>query len=222
MKLNSKLRLTSIALGTLALSSVAPAKIEKPAAEKDCPMNATLPPRETSVHAPFNSASARIAPHRPRHVLVIDDDTTTRQITALFLARSGYLVDTAEDGERGWDALRSAPYNLLVTDNDMPRLTGMKLVERLRSAGLTLPVIIASGSVELGEAENYPWLALAAVLHKPFSFSDLISAALRAAPIAPDSGEGSVHCLEPQRDNSIHFPFPAHTNAHPEGFAQTA
>ena len=185
-------------------------------------MNTFLPLRETSVHAPFNRASARIAPHRPRHVLMLDDDTATRQITALFLARSGYLVDTAEDGEAGWDALRTAHYDLLVTDNDMPRLTGMQLVERLRSAGLTLPVIVASGSVDLHEAHDYPQLALAAVLHKPFSFSDLISAALRAAPIAPDAGEGSVHCLEPQRDNSIPFPFPAHTNARPGIFAQTA
>lgn len=185
-------------------------------------MNTFLPLRETSVHAPSNRASARIAPFRSRHVLVLDDDTATRRITALFLARSGYLVDTAEDGELGWDALCATQYDLLVTDNDMPRLTGIKLVVRLRSTGLTLPVIIASGSVELREAHDYPQLALVAILHKPFSFSDLISAALRAAPIAPDAGEGSVHCLEPQRDNSIPFPFPAHTNARPGVFAQTA
>ena len=185
-------------------------------------MNAHLPLRETSVHAPSNRESARIAPDRPRRVLVLDDDTATRQISALFLARSGYLVDTAEDGEAGWDALRSTRYDLLVTDNDMPRLTGMQLVERLRSVGLTLPVIVASGSVDLHEAHDYPQLALTAVLHKPFSYSDLISAALRAVPIAPDAGEGSVHCLEPQRDNSIPFPFPAHTNARPGVFAQTA
>lgn len=185
-------------------------------------MNTFLPHRTNSVHAPFNGASACPAPSRSQHVLVLDDDTATRRITALFLARSGYVVDTDEDGERGWDALCSAHYDLLVTDNDMPHLTGMELVERLRFAGLDLPVIIASGSLELREAQDYPQLALAAVLHKPFSFSDLISAALRAAPIAPDAGEGSVHCLEPQRDNSIPFPFPAHTNARPGVFAQTA
>lgn len=184
-------------------------------------MNAFLTHRTDLVHSPLYCASARLASNHPQHVLVLDDDIATRRITALFLARSGYAVDTADDGEQGWDALQSTPYHLLVTDNDMPHLTGMKLVERLRFAGLTLPVIVASGSLELREAQDYPQLALAAVLHKPFSFSDLISAALRAAPIAPHTGEGSVHCLERQRDNSIHCPFPAHNNESPGVFAQT-
>ncbi len=185
-------------------------------------MNTFLPHRTNSVHAPFNGASAPFAPNRSSHVLVVDDDTVTRRITALFLARSGYVVDTAEDGEQGWDALCSAHYALLVTDNDMPHLTGMKLVERLRFAGLALPVIVASGSLELREAQDYPQLALTAVLHKPFSFSDLISAALRAAPISPDAGEGALNHLEPQRDNSIHCPFPAQTNARRGVLAHTA
>lgn len=153
---------------------------------------------------------------------MLDDDTVTRRITALFLARSGYMVDTAEDGEAGWDALCSMPYDLLVTDNDMPHLTGLHLAERARRAGLTLPIIVASGSFELREAHDYPHLALAAVLHKPFSFSDLTSAALRAAPIPPDAGEGSIHCLELQRDDSDQFPFPEHINARPAVSGQTA
>ncbi len=185
-------------------------------------MNAFLPLRETPVQLPFPAASARSAPARVRRVLVLDDDPFTRRFTALLLARAGYVVDTAEDGEAGWDALCATPYDLLVTDNDMPRLSGMRLIERLRFAGLTLPVIIASGLMELGEAHDFPWLALAAILHKPFSYSDLISAARRAVPIAPDAGEGSVHCLEPQRDDAIHFPFPARTDARPGVLAENA
>ena len=185
-------------------------------------MNAFLPLVETPVRPHFGPAAAPVVPERTKRVLVLDDDMMSRRFVALMLARAGYAVDTAEDGEQGWDALRAAPYDLLVTDNDMPRLTGLQLVECLRAGGSTLPVIIASGSMELGEAQDYPWLKLAAVLHKPFSFTDLIAAARRAVPIAPDAGEGSVHYLEPQRDFTVHFPFPARTDARPGVFAETA
>ena len=185
-------------------------------------MNAFLPRLETPLRPHFNPAAEPVVPGRTKRVLVVDDDMMSRRFVALMLAHAGYAIDTAEDGEQGWDALRSTHYDLLVTDNDMPHLTGLQLVERLRAGGSTLPIIIASGSVDLREANNYPWLELAAILHKPFSFSDLISAALRAAPIAPDAGEGMVHGRETEREAAIHFPFPARTDARPEVFAQTA
>ncbi len=184
--------------------------------------NSFLPLRDTLVQPPFLSASARSAPVLVRRVLLLDDDQLTRRLDALLLARVGYSVDTAEDGELGWDALCTAHYDLLVTDHDMPRLTGLQLVERLRSAGLTLPVIIASGSAQLGEAEDYPWLGLAAILHKPFPLANLISAIRRALPIAPDAGEGAIHCLGLPRDASIHCPFPSPPDGGPEVFAETA
>ncbi len=185
-------------------------------------MNSIFPLRESPVEPPFPCASSRLAPTRTKRILVLDDDALTRQLTAMILARAGYLVDTAEDGEHGWDALCGGHYKLLVTDNDMPRLTGLRLIERLRVAGFTLPVIVASGSLELGEVNDYPLLDLAAILHKPFGFAELISLARRAVPIAPDAGAGVVHCLELHCDGSIPFPFPARRDARPGVFAQTA
>jgi DNA-binding response OmpR family regulator len=185
-------------------------------------MNAFLPLREASAQPSLPDAATRGAPAQAKRVLLVEDDTATRRLTALLLARAGYSVDIVADGEAGWDALGAAPYDLLVTDNDMPRVTGMKLVERLRLAGLTLPVIIASGSQELGEAQDYPWLALAAILHKPFPFADLISAARRAVPMAPDAAEGAVHCLEPSQDTFIPFHFPACPDPRSGVFPETA
>jgi DNA-binding response OmpR family regulator len=153
---------------------------------------------------------------------VLDDDAATRQITALVLARAGYSVDVAGDGESGWDAIHATSYDLLVTDNDMPRLTGLQLIGRMRCTGMALPVIMVSGSMELGQAQDDPWLALAALLNKPYTFANLIAAVRHAAPIAPDAGEGAVHCLEPKRDAAIPFPFPARTDTRPRTFAKTA
>jgi DNA-binding NtrC family response regulator len=57
---------------------------------------------------------------------------------------------------------------LLVTDNDMPRLTGLKLIERIRKAGMSLPVIVASGTFPMDRARDYPQLQIAEVIPKPF------------------------------------------------------
>jgi CheY-like chemotaxis protein len=134
---------------------------------------------------------------------VLDDDPAAREITALFLAHSGYLVETAGDGEQGWEALQSGTYDLLVTDHHMPRLTGVQLVKRLRVAGLGLPVILASGSPELREAWDDRQLALTAVLLKPFPFSDLISIARRAAPLEPETVARDVHGGESEPEQPI-------------------
>jgi YesN/AraC family two-component response regulator len=56
-------------------------------------------------------------------------------------------VDTAEDGEFGWEALQAKNYDLLITDNNMPKVSGLELVKKLRSARMALPVILASGAM---------------------------------------------------------------------------
>ena len=95
------------------------------------------------------------------------------------LAQAGYTVDTRKDGEEGWTALKLGRYDLLMTDNDMPRLTGLELVKRLRKAGIALPVIVVSGSEEV---VNDDTLRLAAVMRKPFHPDDLIAQVERSCP----------------------------------------
>src|SRR6266516_2928525 len=78
----------------------------------------------------------------PSHrLLVVEDDPTMRNLGAQVLVRAGYQVDAAEDGAAGWEALRAERYDLLITDHRMPRLSGLELVKKLRSARMTLPVV---------------------------------------------------------------------------------
>lgn len=118
-------------------------------------------------------------------VLVLEDDPDVRSLYALALARAGYTVDTAADGEEGWEALCANAYDLLLTDNDMPRLTGVELVRRLRRAGQTLPVIIASGSIALPEGGDGRRLGSTMALHKPLTPDELVDAVQHAVPIQP-------------------------------------
>ena len=106
-------------------------------------------------------------------ILVVDDDTDLRRSIADVLIRSDYQVDTAKDGEAGWAALQTRNYDLLITDHQMPKVSGLELVTRLRSARMTLPVILASGAMP-EELNRLPWLQLSATLLKPFAPRELL------------------------------------------------
>ena len=80
-----------------------------------------------------------------RRILVADDEPVIRSLITAVLVRSGYDVDAAQDGAAAWAALRAKHYALLITDNSMPKITGLELVEMLREHAFTLPVIMATG-----------------------------------------------------------------------------
>src|ERR1700744_3146869 len=113
---------------------------------------------------------------RPRRILVVDDDVFIREISSAVLTAQGYEVDTAEDGEHGWSTLVRANgpdsdgYDLLITDNKMPKLSGIGLIQKLRSVCMNLPVILASGNLP-ADLES---LRLAAIMIKPFPPSVLV------------------------------------------------
>ena len=136
---------------------------------------AQVPPRASRMAAPETSRG-------PARILVLDDEPALSRLIAAFLARAGYVVDTAGDGEQGWAALNVRPYDLLMTDNDMPRLTGLELVRRLRTSGIVLPIIMVSGSEDVRALADDDVLRLSAVMPKPFNPAELIAQVDRACP----------------------------------------
>jgi len=125
-------------------------------------------------------ASLTLQTNPLRRILVVEDEPDIRRLNAVALNRAGYHVDTAEDGLAGWKALhavRHAPesYHLLITDHDMPGLTGLALVKKLRAARMAMPVIMASGTSSTEDMFiRYPWLQPAAMLVKPYSMEQLL------------------------------------------------
>lgn len=105
----------------------------------------------------------------------------------------GYAVDTAEDGKAGWEALhavRHAPecYDLLITDHDMPGMTGLAMIKKLRAARMALPVIMATGTLPTEDLFiRYPWLQPAAALNKPYSVEQLLGTVETALRMADGS-----------------------------------
>jgi len=107
-------------------------------------------------------------------ILVVDDDADIRQVNADVLSRFGYQTETAADGAAAWEALRANGYDLLITDNNLPQVSGVELVKKVRSARMTLPVILASRTLSTEELDRNPWLQPFATLVKPFASGPLL------------------------------------------------
>ena len=109
-----------------------------------------------------------------RVALVVDDEATIRTLVSTVLRRRGWSVLEAEDG---CTALDMAPdrLDLLVTDYEMPRLTGIALATRLRLRDGELAVLMVSGHVDVeARLADLRWPRTAFV-GKPFGVEALIS-----------------------------------------------
>jgi DNA-binding response OmpR family regulator len=93
----------------------------------------------------------------------------------VLLARSGYHVDAVEDGAIAWAVLQAKPYDLLITDHQMPKVTGIELVKSLRLARMALPVVMVAGEPPARELARSLSLQIAATLEKPFVVADLLA-----------------------------------------------
>jgi DNA-binding response OmpR family regulator len=105
---------------------------------------------------------------------VVDDDGEIRRLNAQVLEKSGYHVEAAEDGAVAWEALNTDNYDLMITDHNMPKVSGVELLKKLRAARMALPVIMATGSLPEEEFARYPWLQPAATLLKPYTTDELL------------------------------------------------
>jgi CheY-like chemotaxis protein len=69
-----------------------------------------------------------------QRILVVEDERDLRQITAEGLTDAGYQVDVAEDGATAWTALQIYQYDLLFTDQFMPKVSGVELLKKIHAA----------------------------------------------------------------------------------------
>ena len=88
--------------------------------------------------------SAEIVP--VQKILVVDDSLTVREVERKLLANNGYDVDTAVDGQDGFNAVISGNYDLVVTDVDMPRMNGLELTRKIKDDPdlKSIPVMMVS------------------------------------------------------------------------------
>lgn len=77
-------------------------------------------------------------------ILAVDDSASIRQLVSFTLKGAGYEVIEAADGMDGLEKAKSRPVNLILTDQNMPRMDGMTMVKSLRALPQykTVPILI--------------------------------------------------------------------------------
>ena len=125
----------------------------------------------------------------PPRILVVEDDNFIRQLSTESLILCGYQVDAAEDGAAGWEALNIRDYDLLITDNNIPKLSGFELAKKLDAAHMTLPVILMTETPPTEELKRHPWLQIDATLLKPFTIEKLLGTVLKVLRATDEARE---------------------------------
>ncbi len=113
----------------------------------------------------------------PRQVLVVDDNSILLEMLARTLQRAGFATEKANDGEEGWTALCDRDFDLVITDNEMPKLTGIDMMRRLRAVSNEPPCLLISGSFNGSETLFRQLIRPGEILAKPFSPERLIEMA---------------------------------------------
>jgi len=124
----------------------------------------------------------------PPRILVVNDDRDARQLSVEILTGAGYVVETARDGDAGWEAIKAAPYDLIITDNKMPKMTGIEMIEKVRWAGKFVPIIMATGFLPVFDFVRKPWLKPDAALQQPYSNDELLDAVKKILSNGPRNG----------------------------------
>jgi CheY-like chemotaxis protein len=117
-------------------------------------------------------------------ILVVEDDPDTRYIVSEIIRDAGHSVHPAKDGLEALAHLERQPYDVLVTDYQMPSLNGLYLLTISRALWPSLPVVMVSG--ELGQVRSdairqgaYAWLS------KPYQADQLLKTIESAVANAP-------------------------------------
>jgi two-component system, chemotaxis family, chemotaxis protein CheY len=109
-------------------------------------------------------------------ILIVDDSQTIRSIVLTHLKSLGFTdVDFAEDGQLGVEKIKQKQYGLIISDWEMPRMSGEQFLKAVRQhvGYMKVPIIVLTSAAVRGTS----WLAGAnAFLRKPFTEADLRNA----------------------------------------------
>lgn len=121
-------------------------------------------------------------------ILIVEDDAVFRRVLSFTVGKTGLNVETASNGELGYQRLKQGGIDFLVTDLQMPICTGVELLTRLQDEGFDRPptILCTAKGLELDTEMLKNKFSLTAILHKPFSprnLSELVVSSME--PVSP-------------------------------------
>ena len=119
-------------------------------------------------------------------ILVVDDNLALASVVRFNLQQEGYEVSVAYDGQEAWEQAQTQQFDLIITDQQMPRMSGCELCAKLREtvAYAQTPIIMLTAkTLELDPERLRSEYGITAHFSKPFSpgiMLDAVHAALDA------------------------------------------
>ncbi len=108
-------------------------------------------------------------------ILVIEDDAKTAALMRGGLEAEGFTVDVCEDGEAGLALSTSGKFGLVILDLGLPRLDGWDLLQKLRAATPSLPVVVLTARDAVDHRVKGLMLGADDYMTKPFAFAELVA-----------------------------------------------
>jgi DNA-binding NtrC family response regulator len=107
---------------------------------------------------------------------VVDDESAIRELIGQFLLDAGYRVDIFVNGMDAWQTISRTPkaWDLLITDQTMPGMTGEQLAAMLLAVRPEMPIILCSGNNELLDNDQTRKMGISACLLKPIGRDGLL------------------------------------------------
>ena len=140
---------------------------------------------------PENALAARISPGAAMVpvIYVVDDDSDVRQAIRSMLEHDGRLVEDFEDGESFLDAYRPGRNACLLIDANLPGMSGLDLLRRLKKVGSPLPAVMITGQSDVPMAVEAMKAGASDFLEKPLRGVELLAGVARALELSRDSGK---------------------------------
>ncbi|TWU45016.1 Transcriptional regulatory protein QseF [Novipirellula aureliae] len=117
---------------------------------------------------------------RPARILIADDEPLYRRTTGQLLCEAGYECECVEDADKAINALQSKPFDLILSDLNMPGNLKLELLHEGRRNWSHVPLIVITGVPSIPSAIESVRLGITDYLLKPVKYEDLISSVRRA------------------------------------------
>jgi CheY-like chemotaxis protein len=126
------------------------------------------------------------------NILVVDDEAGSRAALSAVLKLSGHRAVFACDGDEALDIFEKTevPFDLLITDHIMVRVSGLDLVHRLRERGFKGEIVVLTAYAPTIYEEEYRKLEVAGIMEKPFDIGELRSWLACIHECAQHQGDG--------------------------------
>lgn len=108
-----------------------------------------------------------------KRVLVVDDDDYIRDILATFIGGLNYHVDQAADGAEALSLFQTRHFDLVISDIQMPRMDGRRLMQALKALSPGIPVVLITGQTWNDARSDRVDSLAETILHKPFGLDAL-------------------------------------------------